>query len=70
MEKTYLKIEGMTCGHCVKSVTKALTDTPGVGSASVDLTEGTAIVEHDGTVDNAALIGAVREAGYSATSRQ
>ena len=69
MEKTYLKIEGMTCGHCVKSVTKALTEMPGVGSASVELAEGTAVIEHDGTTDDDALIGAVREAGYSATSR-
>lgn len=68
MEKTYLKIEGMTCRHCVKSVTKALTDTPGVGAASVDLAEGTAVIEHDGTVNDLALIAAVQEAGYAATS--
>ena len=68
METTKLKIEGMSCGHCVKSVTKALSDTPGVVSASVDLARGVAEIQHDGTVNESVLIAAVQEEGYAATS--
>ena len=58
----------MTCEHCVKSVTNALVGTPGVISAVVDLSKGVADVEHDGSVDVFALIAAVEEDGYQATS--
>jgi len=68
MESTKLKIEGMSCGHCVKSVTQALTNTPGVVSASVDLARGVAEIQHDGTVNESVLIAAVQEEGYAATS--
>lgn len=68
IKMTELKIEGMTCGHCVRSVTKALTDIPGVISAGVDLTTGIAKIEHDDSVDDSRLIGAIQEAGYAATS--
>jgi copper chaperone len=33
---TNLKIEGMTCGHCVRSVTQALEAVPGVQAAKVE----------------------------------
>ena len=68
MERIQLKIGGMTCGHCVKSVTNALTSTPGVVSASVDLARGVAEIQHDGTVNESVLIAAVQEEGYAATS--
>ncbi len=64
-----LKIEGMTCGHCVMGVKQALAAVPGVkGAVEVDLASGRAQV--DGTADAAALIAAVEEEGYSATLAQ
>lgn len=61
-----LKVEGMSCGHCVGRVQKALADTPGVLEASVDLEQGRATVHAAGEVDAAQLISAVEKAGYTA----
>ncbi len=61
---TNLKITGMTCGHCVRSVTGALKAVPGVKGAEVDLRSGTAKVE--GSADPKALVAAVEEEGYQA----
>ena len=62
---TKLKIEGMTCSHCVKSVTEALGEVPGVDKViEVSLEQGQA--EVSGNADKAALIAAVAEAGYEA----
>ena len=67
METTKLKIAGMTCGHCVAAVGKALRGTAGVTEARVDLASGSAEVDHaEGAVSTAALVAAVREAGYAA----
>ncbi|MGV3615147.1 MAG: CopZ family metallochaperone [Fimbriimonas sp.] len=65
---TQLKIEGMTCGHCVRTVSKALEGVPGVQSAAVDLTAGTASVVHDGTALPETLTKAVEEEGYAASA--
>ena len=62
---TKLKIEGMSCQHCVKAVDTALSDVPGVDRVvAVRLDEGEAEVE--GTSDTKALIAAVEEEGYEA----
>ncbi len=65
MEATTIKVTGMTCGHCVASVTKALQKVPGVESADVSLDKAQAIVK--GSADALALIAAVKEEGYEAT---
>jgi len=60
-----LKIEGMTCGHCVMAVKQALAAVPGVeGAVEVDLKAGQAQV--GGSPDPAALLAAVEEEGFSA----
>lgn len=62
--QTY-KIEGMTCGHCVRAVTEALTKVPGVASVrEVNLERGEATLE--GAPEEQAVIAAVREEGYEA----
>lgn len=67
MKTTRLKVTGMTCGHCVTAVEKALANRPGVRNASVDLGRGAAEVEYDETkVAPEQLIAAVEEEGYSA----
>jgi copper chaperone len=69
MEKIVLKIDGMTCGHCVAKVEKSLKSLPGVEVAKVDLKKGTAKVKYDDskqTIDN--MNEAVREAGYESES--
>jgi copper chaperone len=63
-----LDIEGMTCMHCVKAVTEALSRVPGVTRVQeVDLDKGTATVQ--GSPDPEALVSAVKEAGYQAEVR-
>ncbi|MCX7179235.1 MAG: heavy-metal-associated domain-containing protein [Proteobacteria bacterium] len=47
METTVVKVAGMSCGGCVKSVTKVLLELPGVSSAEVSLERGEAVVGHD-----------------------
>jgi len=59
-----LKVEGMTCNHCVMAVKKALLKVPGVEKAEVLLDKGEAVVE--GQADPKALIRAVEEEGYRA----
>lgn len=59
-----LNVTGMTCDHCVRSVTKALQAVPGVEKVSVSLATGHASIE--GKADPAALLRAVEEEGYKA----
>lgn len=62
-----LKVDGMTCGHCVQAVTRALQQVEGVKTAQVDLNAGRARVEYDESrTDPQELVGAVSEEGYSA----
>ncbi|MBE7375032.1 heavy metal translocating P-type ATPase [Pseudomonas lopnurensis] len=63
-----LAIDGMTCASCVGRVERALLKEPGVRSASVNLASERAHVEVLGAVEPAALIQAVENAGYHATS--
>ncbi len=62
-----LKIEGMSCGHCVMHVQSALEDVSGVTSAKVDLMERSAMVEGEALSDQA-LRAAVADAGYKVVS--
>ena len=57
-------IKGMTCQHCVNSVSKELSRLPGVSAVSVDLPAGIATVTSDGPLDTEAVRAAVDEAGY------
>ena len=61
-----LSIEGMTCEHCVNSVTRALKESRGVNTALVDLKKGEAIVT-GGEIDVALLREAVESLGYKVT---
>jgi len=65
MVKSTLKIQGMTCNHCVMRVAKALKAVPGVQDAQVDLQKGEAVISYDETkVTMEKLSFAVVEAGY------
>jgi copper chaperone CopZ len=67
METTVLKVEGMSCSHCVRSVSEALKAVTGVSIASVNLELERAEVVHDDTVTAATLVAAIAEEGYQAT---
>jgi uncharacterized protein len=61
-----LNIEGMTCSHCVNTVTRALQNAPGVQSASVDLSTGNADIQGK-DLDPASLIHTIDKLGYKAS---
>ncbi len=66
--KTYeMKIEGMSCGHCVMAVRKELSKIDNVKIDDVQI--GSAKVEYDeNKIDTRVLIKAVEEAGYTVTN--
>ncbi len=67
MSQTNLKIEGMSCGHCVMSVKNALAGVSGV--TVKDVAVGRATVEYDPTLaSNEEIIRVVDAAGYTAVA--
>ncbi len=65
MESLDLKVDGMSCGSCVSTVTKALTALPGVSSVGVNLADGMAHIEGSG-LSLPAIEAAIAGAGYDA----
>ena len=62
---TKLKINGMSCEHCVRAVSGALQEVPGVEAVvEVSLDRGEALI--DGSAETALLIEAVEAEGYRA----
>ena len=62
-----LSVDGMTCGHCVMSVSEELSEIPGVKNVEVILNSGAtskATVVTNTELDDNALRDAVSEAGY------
>lgn len=57
-------VKGMTCGHCVSSVSSELNKLPGVNDVAVDLDTGKVTVTSDQPLDTDAVRGAVDEAGF------
>jgi copper ion binding protein len=66
MEKI-LKVEGMSCNHCVMAVKRALTGLDGVGTVEVDLESGKVTVVGEALADEA-LREAIDDAGYEVVS--
>ena len=63
-----LSVDGMTCGHCVMSVSEELSEIPGVKNVDVILNSGATskvTVLTDTPLDDAALGEAVSEAGFT-----
>jgi copper chaperone CopZ len=61
-QRTYT-VSGMTCSHCVASVTEEVSEVAGVNAVEVDLETGRLTVAGD-RVDDSAVRAAVAEAGY------
>lgn len=61
-----LTVEGMTCSHCEKAITRAITALG--GTARVDVAGGT--VEVEGVDDVAPVIAAIEEEGYRVVARE
>ena len=61
-------VTGMTCGHCVSSVTEEVTAIPGVSGVEVDLPSGRLTVTASEPVEDGLVRAAVEEAGYALSS--
>ncbi len=60
-------VTGMTCGHCVASVTEEVQEIVGVEDVAVDLASGAVTITSTEPLDDAAVRAAVEEAGYQLT---
>jgi copper chaperone CopZ len=67
MSTTTYPVTGMTCGHCVTSVTEEVSALPGVTGIDIDLVPGgtsQVTVTSQEPLDRTAVAAAVDEAGY------
>lgn len=60
------KVTGMTCGHCEMSVREEVSEVAGVEEIQVSAQDGRLVVSGAADIDDARVIAAVEEAGYSA----
>jgi copper chaperone len=68
--KQEFAVGGMNCGGCVKSVTRAVSQLPGVQKVDVSLEGNSATVEYDAAAVNAAaIVAAIGAAGFEASAR-
>ena len=61
-------VTGMTCSHCVNSVSTEIKQIPGVTDVQVDLASGAVTIASESGVDDNAVKAAVDEAGYELVS--
>jgi copper chaperone len=62
--ETLLKVEGMSCGSCVRHVNEALRALEGIAEVDVRLQAGEVLVRHDQRAGIDAMLAAIRDAGY------
>ena len=66
MNTTTLTITGMRDEHCLRLVTNAIQDLPGIGYLEISLETGAATIEHGQFVSAADIYQAIEDAGFSA----
>ena len=59
-----LKVKGMSCNHCVMSVTKALSRLEGIQNVKVDLQKGEVSFDNTKVLGLESVERAITEAGY------
>jgi copper chaperone len=64
MSETTYTVTGMTCAHCVASVTEEISEIAGVTTVAVDLASGSVTVTSAAPLADADVRAAVAEAGY------
>jgi len=64
MAQSTYTVQGMTCGHCVSSVTEEVSQIDGVPEVDIDLPSGKVTVVSDEPIAEDAVRAAVTEAGY------
>jgi copper chaperone len=66
MSTNEYQVTGMTCGHCEMSVREEVAEIAGVEDIQVSAETGKLVVTGSGELDDAKVLAAVEEAGYSA----
>jgi len=66
---TILKVKGMSCQHCVMSVTKALNQLEGIQNVQVDLQKGEVRFDNTKALALNRIEKAIEEAGYEVISQ-
>ncbi|CAM5286676.1 heavy-metal-associated domain-containing protein [Thauera mechernichensis] len=66
MQTTTLTITGMRDEHCLRLVTNAIQDLPGIGYLEISLETGAATIEHGTFVSAADIYQAIEDAGFGA----
>ena len=66
MSTTEYQVTGMSCGHCEMSVREEVGQVAGVEDIQVSAETGRLVVSSAAPIDDAAVLAAVDEAGYSA----
>jgi copper chaperone len=61
---TTIKVKGMSCQHCVASVTKALSAIDGISDVQVNLEKGTAVIQEDGPINPETIKKAIAATGF------
>lgn len=61
---TRIKIQGMSCQHCVQAVTNALSDLDGITNVKVSLENNEAVFDSSEDVDMEKIAQTIQEAGY------
>jgi copper chaperone len=59
-----MKVKGMTCQHCVMSVTKALNQLDGIKNIQIDLAKGEVRFDNTESVAPDRIQKAITDAGY------
>lgn len=62
--KEILKVEGMSCGHCVNSVETSVGELTGVSAVKVDLSSKEVVVEFDSAATLAKIKETIEDQGY------
>jgi copper chaperone len=64
MTTQVFKVTGMTCGHCVNSVTEEVSEVPGVSNVQVNLEKAELKFDSETEIPFSIIEAAVKEAGY------
>jgi copper chaperone len=65
METVTLKVEGMSCSHCVNAITKSVGELAGVEGVNVSLEAGTTEVKYDaGLISLDKIKAVIEDQGY------
>jgi len=69
MASATIKVDGMTCGGCVKSIENALHEQAGIQKVTADLDGRTVAVDFDtNLIQQAAIEQAIEKAGFDVTA--